>query len=50
MSSIHAFFRVKPLLLLLVLISFLSNQMLGQDSLRYAEESHLRNIRQLTFG
>ena len=50
MSNIHKFLRVKSLLLLLVLISFLSNQMLGQDSLRYAEESHLRNIRQLTFG
>ncbi|MFM8256212.1 MAG: TolB family protein [Bacteroidota bacterium] len=50
MSNIHKFLRVKPLLLLLVLISFLSNQMSGQDSLRYAEESHLRNIRQLTFG
>jgi Tol biopolymer transport system component len=50
MSNIHKFLSVKPLLLLLVLISFSSNQMSGQDSLRYAEESHLRNIRQLTFG
>lgn len=50
MSNIHKFLRVKPFLLLGVLISFLSNQMSGQDSLRYAEESHLRNIRQLTFG
>jgi Tol biopolymer transport system component len=32
------------------LIAFVQINLQGQDSLRYAEESHFQNIRQLTFG
>jgi Tol biopolymer transport system component len=32
------------------LIAFVQINLRGQDSLRYAEESHFQNIRQLTFG
>jgi Tol biopolymer transport system component len=32
------------------LVAFVQINLQGQDSLRYAEESHFQNIRQLTFG
>lgn len=42
--------RFRILLLFMFLIVFVQINLRGQDSLRYAEESHFQNIRQLTFG
>jgi hypothetical protein len=35
---------------LLICVLFIPFQSISQDSLAYAEESHFKNIRQLTFG
>ena len=42
--------RFRIFLLFMFLIAFVQINLRGQDSLRYAEESHFQNIRQLTFG
>ena len=42
--------RFRIFLLFMFLIVFVQINLRGQDSLRYAEESHFQNIRQLTFG
>lgn len=40
----------RPFFLFMFLVAFVQINLQGQDSLRYAEESHFQNIRQLTFG
>jgi hypothetical protein len=42
--------RFRTFFLFMFLIAFVQINLRGQDSLRYAEESHFQNIRQLTFG
>ena len=50
MNYFNASARFRPFFLFMFLIAFVQINLQGQDSLRYAEESHFQNIRQLTFG
>ena len=50
MNNFNASARFRPFFLFMFLIGFVQINLQGQDSLRYAEESHFQNIRQLTFG
>jgi TolB protein len=50
MNYFNASARFRPFFLFMFLIGFVQINLQGQDSLRYAEESHFQNIRQLTFG
>jgi len=50
MNYFNASARFRPFFLFMFLIGFVQINLPGQDSLRYAEESHFQNIRQLTFG
>ena len=50
MNYFNASARFRPFFLFMFLIGFVQINLQGQDSLRYAEESHFHNIRQLTFG
>ena len=50
MNNFNASARFRPFFLFMFLIAFVQINLQGQDSLRYAEESHFQNIRQLTFG
>ena len=50
MNYFNASSSFRPFFLFMFLIGFVQINLQGQDSLRYAEESHFQNIRQLTFG
>jgi Tol biopolymer transport system component len=50
MNNFNASARFRPFFLFMFLVAFVQINLQGQDSLRYAEESHFQNIRQLTFG
>ena len=50
MNYFNASSSFRPFFLFMFLIAFVQINLQGQDSLRYAEESHFQNIRQLTFG
>ena len=50
MNYFNASARFRPFFLFMFLVAFVQINLQGQDSLRYAEESHFQNIRQLTFG
>ncbi len=50
MNNFNTSARFRPFFLFMFLIGFVQINLQGQDSLRYAEESHFQNIRQLTFG
>ncbi|MFN6397212.1 MAG: TolB family protein [Bacteroidota bacterium] len=50
MNYFNASSSFRPFFLFMFLVAFVQINLQGQDSLRYAEESHFQNIRQLTFG
>ncbi|MFN4948456.1 MAG: TolB family protein, partial [Bacteroidota bacterium] len=50
MNYFNASSSFRPVFLFMFLVAFVQINLQGQDSLRYAEESHFQNIRQLTFG
>ena len=50
MNYFNASSCFRPFFLFMFLVAFVQINLQGQDSLRYAEESHFQNIRQLTFG
>ncbi len=50
MNNFNASARFRPFFLFMFLVAFVQINLQGQDSLRYAEDSHFQNIRQLTFG
>ncbi|MBM3412451.1 MAG: hypothetical protein FJY19_03605 [Bacteroidetes bacterium] len=50
MNNLIATTYGKTFLMLCSLLGFFQNKLQGQDSLLYANESHFKNIRQLTFG
>lgn len=50
MNNFNASSCFRPFFLFMFLVAFVQINLQGQDSLRYAEESHFQNIRQLTFG